>query len=407
MAVQGAKASIDAWTHEELSALRHAVHDVPSSVEKQERWKRIAALVPNRGKRECYEKYKALKEEKRKKVAAAMSAEAKDVSQCEDDDEPDLDDLLDMIGEAPIGEAKACDSPKEQGHQQDGGSAKGKSKQQQQQGVRLGRGLLRGAPPAAESKEGSSQPLRAESKGSAPAAPCGRGPGANAEAPAPSSSSREERPPAAVVKHEEITVEAANALRELLFNDRKRLLPESWRKQGLLFAPHPGLGYGLVQHAGGPCGVLASVQAFVLTELLFPDEGCVRLEAPSWRDPSKGDQQRALVSALARMIWSATPDAGTERRCVVCLSGSRVHLYKSSAFSPDGVTERMKCWTLASSSARGLEPFLLEHLSTFTDAKGCGAALLLFSCIMSRGLEAVRNDMDEGKRPRCCLHRWP
>jgi hypothetical protein len=40
--------------------------------------------------------------------------------------------------------------------------------------------------------------------------------------------------------------------------------------QGLFFSMQPGLRYGLVQLEGGPCGVMASVQAFVLAALLGP-----------------------------------------------------------------------------------------------------------------------------------------
>jgi hypothetical protein len=48
-------------------------------------------------------------------------------------------------------------------------------------------------------------------------------------------------------------------------------LPSSWLQQGFFFAEQTLLKYGLVQQEGGPCGVLAAVQAVVLVRLL--DEG--------------------------------------------------------------------------------------------------------------------------------------
>ena len=42
--------------------------------------------------------------------------------------------------------------------------------------------------------------------------------------------------------------------------------PPSW-KQGFFFNPKESLRFGLVQMQGGPCGVLAAVQAHVLAAL--------------------------------------------------------------------------------------------------------------------------------------------
>lgn len=43
--------------------------------------------------------------------------------------------------------------------------------------------------------------------------------------------------------------------------------PASW-KHGFVFNSTPGLEWGLVQLAGGPCGVLAAVQGYILTQLM-------------------------------------------------------------------------------------------------------------------------------------------
>jgi hypothetical protein len=97
----------------ELNALKRAVLEVPSTVEKQERWRRISALVGTRGKREvlgpahalprlsrsppprqCYDKFKELRENKikRREEAAAAAAEKASGRGCEDLREIDEDD---------------------------------------------------------------------------------------------------------------------------------------------------------------------------------------------------------------------------------------------------------------------------------------------------------------------------
>lgn len=61
-----------------------------------------------------------------------------------------------------------------------------------------------------------------------------------------------------------VTEIEATGVRELVFGDGSRAFNEAWREQGFSFCGVDGLGYGLVQAEGGPCGVLAVVQAFML-----------------------------------------------------------------------------------------------------------------------------------------------
>ena len=49
-----------------------------------------------------------------------------------------------------------------------------------------------------------------------------------------------------------------------MFGDRSKSFNDAWREQGFYFCNVDGLRYGLVQAEGGPCGVLAAVQAFIL-----------------------------------------------------------------------------------------------------------------------------------------------
>ena len=65
-----------------------------------------------------------------------------------------------------------------------------------------------------------------------------------------------------------ITLETAVDLKTLIFGSAKLCFSVEWRRQGFYFSAHQGLEYGLVQEKGGPCGLLASVQAWVLCYLL-------------------------------------------------------------------------------------------------------------------------------------------
>lgn len=61
-----------------------------------------------------------------------------------------------------------------------------------------------------------------------------------------------------------VTETEANGVRELIFGKASKSFNDSWREQGFSFCGVDGLRYGLVQAEGGPCGVLAVVQAFLL-----------------------------------------------------------------------------------------------------------------------------------------------
>jgi len=75
------------------------------------------------------------------------------------------------------------------------------------------------------------------------------------------------------LKGEPISPELAIELKQLLFGNANRDFPVGWKGQAFEFNDRPMLKFGLVQHRGGPCGILAAVQAFILRFLVFPDDG--------------------------------------------------------------------------------------------------------------------------------------
>jgi len=70
-----------------------------------------------------------------------------------------------------------------------------------------------------------------------------------------------------------IDYDKASKLRMLLFGNLSQSFPDEWKQQGFPFCDLAKLKFGIVQKKGGPCGVLASVQAYVIQELVFCNEG--------------------------------------------------------------------------------------------------------------------------------------
>ena len=75
------------------------------------------------------------------------------------------------------------------------------------------------------------------------------------------------------LKGEPVSIELGLELKQLLFGHGNRDFPAGWKGQAFEFNDRAMLKFGLVQQRGGPCGILACVQAFVVKFLAFPDDG--------------------------------------------------------------------------------------------------------------------------------------
>ncbi|KAK9816522.1 hypothetical protein WJX72_001518 [[Myrmecia] bisecta] len=116
--------------------------------------------------------------------------------------------------------------------------------------------------------------------------------------------------PRVVERQAHIPAEQMRSMRQLLFGRDCGLgLPWSAWKQGLLFNTTPGLAFGLVQRQGGPCGVLAAVQAHVLAVLWDSVTGMQP-------HPDEARQIAVLCAAITAVLWQAG------HQCSATLAGS-------------------------------------------------------------------------------------
>ncbi|XP_014112261.1 PREDICTED: protein FAM188B isoform X3 [Pseudopodoces humilis] len=148
-----------------------------------------------------------------------------------------------------------------------------------------------------------------------------------------------------------IDISLAKELKNLLFGSSLCCFSEEWKMQSFTFNNIPQLKYGIVQKKGGPCGVLAAVQACVLQQLIFADSNRNKDTRPS------GRQQ-------------FTP---------------------TGKYKADGILE-----TLILHSATRYEDligFLQQNIHQF-EIGPYGCILLTVSVILSRSINLVRNDFD-------------
>ncbi|KAM6339384.1 putative ubiquitin carboxyl-terminal hydrolase MINDY-4 [Podargus strigoides] len=182
-----------------------------------------------------------------------------------------------------------------------------------------------------------------------------------------------------------IDISLAKELKNLLFGSSLCCFSEEWKIQSFTFNNIPQLKYGIVQKKGGPCGVLAAVQACVLQQLIFADSN--RNKDTRCLQPSEVHRTKCLTMAIADILWRA----GGNEKAVVALPSGRQQFTPIGKYKADGILE-----TLILHSATRYEDlivFLQQNIHQF-EIGPCGCILLTVSVILSRSINLVRNDFD-------------
>ncbi|KAA8537890.1 hypothetical protein F0562_027530 [Nyssa sinensis] len=190
-----------------------------------------------------------------------------------------------------------------------------------------------------------------------------------------------------------------------------------WTNQGIRFSTDPETSMGLVQHEGGPCGVLAAIQAFVLKYLLFvpeelnkfapnmaqnlgyersPKSECVASD--NFSSLTEDGKLRALVRSMCEILFLC----GSNRKAVIAtlsildfdIEGSEDSLKDEIIVRAlEGVSIessadlqkilRVNTYTTHSSVFQRLEAMIPVFRSRM------GAMLFLISALLSRGLVII------------------
>jgi hypothetical protein len=227
---------------------------------------------------------------------------------------------------------------------------------------------------------------------------------------------------------DELTLAMADQLFGMIFGGEvtKDILAQ-WTNQGIRFSPDQETAMGLVQHEGGPCGVLATIQAFVLKYLLFFP---IELDKVSQKTPESSISRRLLSSeCVASNIFSSLTEE--RRACALVRSLSEILFlcgstkraviasininYQDTEGTGDGSEDekigkaleglsiesgsdlqkvlRVTTYTTVPDAIQKLESMLPVFRSRL------GAMLFLISALLSRGLGAVQADRDDPSQP--------
>eukprot|EP00062_Callorhinchus_milii_P023624 gi/632982668/ref/XP_007908263.1/ PREDICTED: protein FAM188B [Callorhinchus milii] len=183
-----------------------------------------------------------------------------------------------------------------------------------------------------------------------------------------------------------IDLTLATDLKNLLFGSSLCCFTEEWKMQSFTFNELPNLKYGLVQKKGGPCGVLAVIQASVLQYLLFEDVNNSSIEAKQLQ-PTSAQRSQSLAMAIATILWRA----GDKRKAVVALSTGRQQFIPVGRYKSDGSIETLILNTVT--NYEDLSTFVQQNVGQF-EVGPFGCILLTLSAILSRSIELVISDFD-------------
>ncbi|XP_046671785.1 probable ubiquitin carboxyl-terminal hydrolase MINDY-4 [Homalodisca vitripennis] len=188
-----------------------------------------------------------------------------------------------------------------------------------------------------------------------------------------------------------LRLSSAVALKKLILGSAIRSFNLQWMGQSFVWSSNPKLRYGFSQNKGGACGVLASVQGFVLKSLLF-HPNLATSELNPFR-PTRQEVRRALVQALTEILWRA----GDCRQAAIVRSDQESHLEECLVYRPDGLTEVLSWRKFL--REKDLHEAVEKHLDEFISPHGKGCLRFVISVILSRGIQSVIADMDDETSP--------
>ncbi|XP_045124454.1 probable ubiquitin carboxyl-terminal hydrolase MINDY-4 [Portunus trituberculatus] len=189
-----------------------------------------------------------------------------------------------------------------------------------------------------------------------------------------------------------ITLEEASQLRNLLTGSPAQPLSTEWLSQNFKQNANPNLSYGIVQKKGGPCGVLACVQAYMMKSLIFGTSIAPTTSPVSPLRPSQREWLWSLAVAITEILWKA----GQGEKAILAMPGSFAHFTEHGVgrYSQDGMTENLTLHEFV--EQRDLYDAVTRHLTAFTSETSSGCVVLLYSLILTRGIENIQGDMDPG-----------
>nr|XP_029716940.1 inactive ubiquitin carboxyl-terminal hydrolase MINDY-4B-like isoform X1 [Aedes albopictus] len=198
-----------------------------------------------------------------------------------------------------------------------------------------------------------------------------------------------------------ITMDEAVELRQTVFGSAASPPRGEWTRTGINFGAANGVRhpatlfeypYGLRTPRNATRGMQSVLQAFIIKHFIFdvkPRDKSVPLE--ELLKPTEAEQAQALYLAISDILWNI----GEKTKAIFALPGEASHIPHSHVYFQDNVTEKLFFFEFTTLDE--MQIFAKRYLPYFTENPGPGALLLLYSAVVTRGMENLRNDLDAPK----------
>ncbi|KAM4705166.1 LOW QUALITY PROTEIN: ubiquitin carboxyl-terminal hydrolase MINDY-3 [Rhinophrynus dorsalis] len=163
----------------------------------------------------------------------------------------------------------------------------------------------------------------------------------------------------------------------------------------------------LEQFEGGPCAVIAPVQAFLLKSQLFNSE------MPNWRNCQDEEQKDVLCQTLSDILEMASFN-NSSSCCLACWNKGKAMQQSDREIQSESSQPEEQPTALAAEEL-GFERFhaLIQKRTfrSFSELKGAiwdeysmwrnkfGVLLFLYSVILTKGIENVKNEIEDADEP--------
>ena len=163
-----------------------------------------------------------------------------------------------------------------------------------------------------------------------------------------------------------------------------------WYDQGFNFCNEPY--FGLRQGNGGPCGILAAVQAELLSELLFGNDGQRNAVLP---EADQVDVQSLLSKAMCNIVHRASHGG----KIIIVYIPESLWQLSMEQWEPSLISTTY--YSNKEEACRALNTSNMHTL--FRSGMGCIA--FLASLICTRGVDYLKEDMDDAGST-CTFHNY-
>jgi len=196
-----------------------------------------------------------------------------------------------------------------------------------------------------------------------------------------SASNEPEQKRPAIESRSVMSAEIYGDIKKIIFGQNVTVEDMSrWYAQGFQYCEEVGIEWGLKQGHGGPCGILASVQAEMIREMIFESSYCNGRNLPSLR---RSEVDLVFATALGNILFRVSSDRRTPYVNIVSCQNK----VDGDTISDELFVEHVN------RDRTAVIDYIIKNMDMFRSDSG--VILMLMSVILTRGIDVIQSDMDD------------